>query len=146
MPAAQCMVLSTYGDVRHIVDSFEAGATGYIHKSELPQDIISKIVQLFNGSSPVSSNVAKLLIQRLLGTTMKNKSELSRELRENLDLSSRETDILYALNSSLNVKGIANHFGISAHTVNQHLRSIYTKLGVHSRVSAINTLKQLEKQ
>jgi DNA-binding NarL/FixJ family response regulator len=145
-PSSQCMVLSAFGDVRHIITSFEAGATGYIHKSEMPADIISKIVQLFNGTSPVSSNVAKLLIQKAITKPTKNSNDISRnqELREMLNLSKREMDILNALTSNLSVKEIASSFDISKHTVNQHLRNIYSKLGVHSRISAINEFKKYE--
>jgi DNA-binding NarL/FixJ family response regulator len=145
-PLSQCMVLSAFGDIRHIITSFEAGATGYIHKSEMPEDIICKIVQLFNGTSPVSSNVAKLLIQKAITKPTESNNDLQRnqDLREMLDLSKREMDVLNALTSNLSVKEIASSFDISKHTVNQHLRNIYSKLGVHSRISAINEVKKYE--
>jgi len=48
-------------------------------------------------------------------------------------LSSREREILDSLLSHQRVPGIARTLGISEHTVRNHLKSIYAKLGVHSQ-------------
>ncbi len=57
-------------------------------------------------------------------------------------LSAREREILALLASGMSNKQIASHLTISANTVKFHLRTIYSKLGVHNRVQAMQTLGQ----
>lgn len=52
-------------------------------------------------------------------------------------LTKREFEILYLMSQSSSAKGIANALGISRHTVGDHLKMIYLKLNVNSRVGAI---------
>jgi len=53
-------------------------------------------------------------------------------------LTAREMKILELIAEGLSDKAIAQRFVISPHTVNAHLRSIYRKLGTHSRTGAVN--------
>lgn len=144
-PNSQSMVLSAMGDVKHILKSFEAGATGYLLKNEHHDNLIEKIIQLHNGTSPVSASVARILIQKIIITSSPQKSDILKELNETYDLSRREIDIFLALDSNMQVKDIARHFNISKHTTNHHLRNIYKKLGVNSRMAAINEIKKYGK-
>lgn len=52
-------------------------------------------------------------------------------------LTGKEMDVLNILAQGAPVKGIAQALGISAHTVRDHLKSIYLKLDVHSRGQAV---------
>lgn len=57
---------------------------------------------------------------------------------ESSSLTAREVKILELIAEGLPDKAIAQRFVISPHTVNAHLRSIYRKLGTHSRTGAVN--------
>ena len=57
---------------------------------------------------------------------------------ESSALTAREVKILELIAEGLPDKAIAQRFVISPHTVNAHLRSIYRKLGTHSRTGAVN--------
>lgn len=48
-------------------------------------------------------------------------------------LSPREEELLLALAQGVNTRDLARRFFISEHTVRNHLKAIYRKLGVHSR-------------
>jgi DNA-binding NarL/FixJ family response regulator len=48
-------------------------------------------------------------------------------------LSAREQDVLMALSAGLSAKEIAEQLGISPHTARNHTKSVYRKLGLHSR-------------
>lgn len=63
-------------------------------------------------------------------------SPLSSEARF-ASLTSREREILFELVKASNVKVVAKNLGISRFTVNQHLRSIYTKLNVNTKLDAV---------
>ena len=54
-----------------------------------------------------------------------------------ITLTSREKDVLKLLMIGISVKKMANVLGISPYTVNDHLKSIYRKLGVHSKGAAL---------
>jgi ATP/maltotriose-dependent transcriptional regulator MalT len=52
-------------------------------------------------------------------------------------LSAREREVLCLLANDLSLKEVANHLQLSLHTVGNHTRKIYNKLGVGSRLEAI---------
>lgn len=54
-----------------------------------------------------------------------------------LSLTTREREILFELVKAGNIKLVAKNLCISRFTVNQHLRSIYTKLGVKTKLEAV---------
>ena len=64
-PTARCLVLSTFGDAKHINRSIRAGASGYLLKHESHSGLIEKIVSLHNGESPVSASLVKLLFHQI---------------------------------------------------------------------------------
>ncbi len=59
-------------------------------------------------------------------------------------LTEREMEILHFLNSHLPTPEIANMLALSVNTVRTHIKSVYAKLGVHSRTKAIEVSKKLE--
>ena len=59
-------------------------------------------------------------------------------------LSDRELSVLRLLGGSLSQPEIASELGISAHTVKSHARAIYRKLGVSTRVEALDEARSLE--
>ena len=60
------MVITVFGDERHVVRAIEAGATGYILKDELTGNISASIMQLVDGGSPISAPIARHLLTRFL--------------------------------------------------------------------------------
>jgi LuxR family maltose regulon positive regulatory protein len=59
-------------------------------------------------------------------------------------LTERELEILRLLNSHLSTPEIADMLAVSVNTVRTHIKSIYSKLGVHSRSTAIDVSKKLK--
>jgi DNA-binding NarL/FixJ family response regulator len=57
-------------------------------------------------------------------------------------LSAREREILDLLACGMSNKEIASHLTISSNTVKFHLRAIYSTLGVHNRVQAMQSVSQ----
>ncbi len=58
------------------------------------------------------------------------------------DLSKRESEILAELVGGRRISTIAEHFFISPHTVRNHLRGIFGKLGVHSQAELVEYVRQ----
>lgn len=140
---AQSMVLSNFGDAKHVGRSIRAGATGYLLKEEPVSSIIDRIVALHNGVSPLSPRVAKVLVQQINGSqAATQKGTLRKNAMVQFQMSTREVDVLRQLAAGMSIVQIGAMLEISTHTVNQHLRSLYRKLSVHSRSMAVHVARQ----
>ena len=135
LPLVQVMMLTVYEDDERIFNSLVAGASGYILKNTMPADLFAAIRDLNDGGSPMSSPIARRVVQAFarMGTS-------SRDLD---NLSERENEILSFVAKGYQDKELAEKFFISVETVRKHLRNIYQKLHVRSRTEA--TLKFLRK-
>jgi len=133
------LVLTTFANPKHVFKSFRLGADGYLLKEEVREGLIEKIVQTVNGQAPVSPMISKLMLSRLnaLEEGAKPKVDVSAKLVE-LGLSGKEWSVLKLLAEGHAINAIGNRLAISPHTVNQHLRSIYRKLGVTTRAMAVH--------
>jgi RNA polymerase sigma factor (sigma-70 family) len=128
-PRMQMMVLTVYDNTDIIFDALKAGASSYMLKNTPPEKIITSIEELYNGGSPISSQIARKVIEAF-------------RLRENINeyfqtLSRREQEILEQLSKGFFYKEIADKLSISFETVRTHIRHIYEKLQVNSRVEAL---------
>lgn len=133
----QCMVLSSFGDARHINESLRVGASGYILKDEISPSLVEKIVKLHNGGVPLSPAVARVIVDQL-GRSARIAGTKRRESAiQEWGLARREVEVLEHLEMGLPVALIADKLKVSPNTVNQHLRSIYRKMNVHSRAMAV---------
>jgi DNA-binding NarL/FixJ family response regulator len=63
-PNIKLLALSSLGDQKNIVRSIQAGASGYVLKSELPEDIVNTIIKLVNGSTYLSAHATDVLIEQ----------------------------------------------------------------------------------
>ncbi|OQP57684.1 DNA-binding response regulator [Niastella vici] len=132
----QCLrtqfIMSTiYEDDEKIFESLKAGASGYLLKKTAPSRILDAIVEVFEGGSPMSSQIARKVI-----TSFQHKDSI-----DEVDiLTPREKEILKALAKGLRYKEIADDMNISMETVRSHARKIYEKLQVQSRTEALNKI------
>jgi len=128
-PDLSIMVLTVYDDDESIFESLKAGARGYILKKTPPAKLLESILELYNGGSPISSRIARKIVQtfQVLGTSSEERENLSR----------RENEILAYLAKGYRYKEIAETLFISIETVRTHVRNIYEKLHVRSRTEAV---------
>jgi DNA-binding NarL/FixJ family response regulator len=128
-PDLSIMVLSAYDDDEKIFESLKAGARGYILKKTPPAELLEAILEVHTGGSPMSSRIARRVVQtfQVTGTSVEERQRLSK----------RENEILSYLAKGYRYKAIADTLSISIETVRTHLRNIYEKLHVHSRSEAV---------
>lgn len=127
----QFLMLTVYEDADHIFAALAAGATGYLLKSTRRADLLIAIQQIVAGGSPMSSGIARKVVQSFAKPDSP-RSELE-------GLSPREQSVLSLLAQGLLYKEIADTLLISVPTVNTYIRRIYEKLHVRSRSQAIAT-------
>jgi DNA-binding NarL/FixJ family response regulator len=127
-PSIPILMQTVFEDEDKIFSAIEAGASGYVLKSEKPESIIEAIRELNRGGAPMSSVIAA----KVIAWFQKNKSPI-----QTYQLTNRETDILRRLTEGMSYKMIASEMDVSYHTVNAHIRNIYDKLHVNSMGEAI---------
>jgi DNA-binding NarL/FixJ family response regulator len=112
-----------------VFDALKAGASSYILKNTVPAKIIEAIQELHHGGSPISSQIARKVIEAFQLKETRNEYFQT--------LSRREQEILEQLSRGFRYKEIADKFFVSVETVRTHIRNIYEKLQVNSRVEAL---------
>ncbi|MBA2249086.1 MAG: response regulator transcription factor [Chitinophagaceae bacterium] len=132
----QFMMFTVYENDEKVFDALKAGASGYLLKKTSPAKIIEALRELFDGGSPMSSNIARKLVTNYY--TKETTASVS-----SLLLSPRENEILQWLSKGLLYKEIAEKLSIATGTVRQHIHKMYDKLHVQNRTEAIN--KTMEK-
>jgi DNA-binding NarL/FixJ family response regulator len=128
-PEIQFMVLSAYDEPDYIFSALRAGASGYILKNADTNKLIEAIKDVANGGSPMSSQIARKVVNEF--ATSKPLTSYSEKL------SRRENEILEQLSKGYRYKEIADQLFISTETVRTHIRNIYEKLQVNSRGEAL---------
>lgn len=128
-PKTQCMVLTVYDKPDTIFEALKAGAISYLLKSTPADKIIEAIAEVNNGGSPISSQIARKVIEAF--AVKQNTNEYFQ------DLTRREQEMLEQLSKGYRYKEIADKLYISLETVRSHIRNIYEKLQVNSRTEAL---------
>jgi DNA-binding NarL/FixJ family response regulator len=128
-PETQFMMLTVYEDSTHIFDALSAGATGYLLKHTPREALINSLCEVHSGGSPMTSNIARMVVQAL--HQRKSKAMASDQL------SKRQNELLSLLAQGYSYKEIAETMSISLPTVNNYIRRIYEKLHVQSRGQAV---------
>jgi DNA-binding NarL/FixJ family response regulator len=128
-PRMQCMVLTVYDNADTIFDALKAGAISYLLKSTPPQKILEAINEVQQGGSPISSQIARKVIEAF---TVREKTNEHFQT-----LSKREQEMLEQLAKGYRYKEIADKLFVSIETVRTHIRNIYEKLQVNSRIEAL---------
>ncbi len=135
-PGAELLVFTVFGDESRLIGAIEAGATGYVLKGCTTGELIEAIEQIQEGGAPISALLARLLLKRFRGVQDSSPSPLEALPAQNI-LSERETDVLKLLAQGYVNKEIARKLNISGHTVGSHIKNLYRKLSVHTRVQVV---------
>jgi DNA-binding NarL/FixJ family response regulator len=145
-PDTDIMVITVFDDEMHVVDSIEAGATGYLLKDTPQEEFVDAIKTLHAGGSPVSPVVARHVLERFRASKPRAavpvKPATPVEGPE-VPLSARETQILQLLAKGFSFNEIGELLDISPYTVATHIKKIYRKLAVNSRGQAVYEATQM---
>lgn len=135
----EIMVITVFGDEKHVLSAIEAGASGYLLKDGTADYIGDSIVQMMNGESPVSPAIARHLLKRF--RTIQTAS-VTKDT-DTPKLTPRESEILQYVAKGFSFTEVAKLIGVSPHTVTHHIKNIYKKLAVCSRAEAVYEAMQL---
>lgn len=131
MPDIQIVMLTAYEDTENIFNSLAAGAAGYLLKRSKSAEILEAIRDVQKGGSPMSTHIARKVVQSFQARPAAAPVEQTEEL------SPREQEVLDLLSQGFMYKEISDKLGISFETVRTYIRRIYEKLHVRSRTEAV---------
>lgn len=138
IPDCDVMVVTIFGDERHVLDSIEAGATGYLLKDLPPGELVEQIRVLHAGGSPVSPIIARQLLTRFAASAEPRSPGAESPL-----LSEQETRVLTLSAKGFSYDEIATLMQVSRHTVQTYVKRSYRKLQVNSKVEALDEARRL---
>jgi DNA-binding NarL/FixJ family response regulator len=128
-PKTQTIMLTVYQNTEHIFNALAAGATGYMLKQTPPAELLAAITGVHEGGSPMSSHIARKIVQ-----SFQRPTSIAPEAQQ---LSQREAQVLDLLAKGYLYKEIADNLKLTYATVHTHIRHIYEKLHVRSRTEAV---------
>ena len=140
-PEVQVVMLTTFDNDDYIKEALKYGAVGYILKDIEPLDLIASIRAIASGSVLISPSVASKLFKQI--QSFEDKKQFNEDTSSKSipvwmkSLSPREKDVLKLIAKGLTNRQIGDTLFIAEQTVRNHVSVIYSKLGVHSRITTM---------
>ncbi|MGI4875587.1 MAG: response regulator [Janthinobacterium lividum] len=132
LPEASIIMLSVYTDAERVFEALCAGAVGYLLKNTALPLLKQNILQAAAGGSPMSPAVARHVVRAFQAAPPVRSSGPPLAA-----LTTRETEILRALEDGLSYQRVAERLYISLNTVRSHVRNVYAKLHVRSQAELL---------
>lgn len=129
MPDTQFLMLTMFDNPPYVFQALCAGATGYLLKDASTDELLAAVRDIHHGGSPMSPAIARLVVASF-------QKEAHQRIADHM-LTDRERVVLHHLATGRMYKEIGALEGISIETVRSHVRKIYGKLQVHTRLEAI---------
>ncbi len=127
-PQAQVVVLTAAAEDAMLVQATEAGCAGFILKTSPLDELVAAVRTAAAGEIMISSDLLSRLLSRL-----QHQYDPPRN-----DLTARELDILRLISQGMTNNAIGKELFISVNTVRNHVQSLLTKLGAHSKLEALS--------
>jgi DNA-binding NarL/FixJ family response regulator len=128
LPDVQIVMLTAMDNQELLFMALEAGADGYLLKRTKPSDLRNSLLAVLNGGVPMTSQIARRLIESFRKT--------AKTAGESKGLSAREEQILQLVSKGHSNKLIADKLEMNYETVCTHLKRVFKKLHVNSRTEA----------
>lgn len=125
-PETEIIMLTTFDDSERVFKALCAGATAYLTKRTPFKKIVEAIHTVHRGGSYMSPSIARKVIEHF-----------SPKKTTNAMLTPRQLQIAEGIIEGLSYKLIADKLLIKTETVRDHIKSIYRKLGIHSKTELI---------
>lgn len=126
------VILTVFDDDDKIFRAVCGGASGYLLKTSKIAEIAEAIRQVVEGGAPMTPKVARRVLDLFSRMAASPPAPGG-----GYGLTDREAEVLQLMVEGLTKKEIAARLGLSVHTVNAHLRSIYEKLHVNTNTGAV---------
>jgi DNA-binding NarL/FixJ family response regulator len=136
-PQIKIIMLTVFDNDENIFNAIKAGADGYLLKEINPKDLQQGILDTLNGGATMTPSIAMKTLRLFREPVNFENTSIKHEV----NLTSREIEVLEQLSKGLKYNDIAENLFLSAGTVRKHVENIYTKLKVHNKLEAIAKAK-----
>lgn len=134
-PMIPVLMLTMYDQQPYVLEALRAGAAGYLLKTAAPAQLRDAVRAVCAGGRVIDPAIAPAAVQRAAAPRLASRGPCP--------LSRREVEVVRRIAAGRAVREIASDLHLSAHTVRNHLKSTYRKLGVHSQVEvAVHALRR----
>jgi DNA-binding NarL/FixJ family response regulator len=140
-PDCRVIVLTTFDDDEKVFDGLRAGALGYLLKDAPSEKLVEAIRAAARGESFLQPSVAAKLVAEFTRLSERPAPAGAEPLVE--ALTERELEVLRLIAAGASNKEIAARLVLAEGTVKNHITSILGKLGVSSRMLAVNRAREL---
>jgi len=131
-PAAKMIFLTREDTEAARFAAVQAGASAFLHKSRAAAEVVTAIRDVARGKM--------LITPRTIATLLAKRRSIEAQLDR---LTPREREVLRLMAEGKPSREIAANMGISYTTVRTHIRSLGSKLAVHSKLEAIVKAREL---
>jgi two-component system NarL family response regulator len=129
------LMLTIYQEEAFVFEALECGISGYLLKDEALETLVSAVRAVARGETWLSPSVATRVVQRAVSHPPAPKG--GPPARNALaGLTRREIEVLKLIGEGLDNSAIALRLSLTTRTVQNHVSTIYGKLGVSSRMEA----------
>ncbi|MEL6572381.1 MAG: response regulator transcription factor [Pseudomonadota bacterium] len=128
-PDVRVLVFSMHRSVEYARKALAAGASGYVFKDAMPDELILAVQTVHRGGTYLPPETAAAL------ATAPAEAPVSADMA---NLTERELEILRQVAAGQSSKGIAWGLGVSVRTVETHRRNIKQKLGAKSASECVS--------
>lgn len=125
-PLSAVVVVTAVEDENVLLQAVEAGCAGFVTKTADLTDVTNAVRRAAAGEA----SIAPALLSRLLGRLARRGTGFGS------DLTAREREVLLAIAQGGSNSDIADALGLSVNTVRNHVQSVLSKLGAHSKLEA----------
>lgn len=125
-PDARIIALSMHSDQRFVVEMLQAGASAYLLKDCVYDDLVKAIYLVCEGKTYLSPEVASILVDDYRAQGQKNPAAKS------MTLTPREREVLQLFAEGHSTRDIAEKLFLSVKTIEAHRAQIMRKLNTHS--------------
>jgi len=129
-PNTNVLILSSYEDEAHVMESIQAGANGYLSKMLPAAELVNALKAFANDGVMIPQQVMGKLLQGL-------RQMASGDGNSPVSLTKTEIRVLVFLGTGMSNKEIAAKMECSVKTIKNHLNAIFQKLEVSNRTEAV---------
>ncbi|MEO8561640.1 MAG: response regulator transcription factor [bacterium] len=137
-PAMTCVARTVFDDDETLFAALAAGAGGYLLKGGEMAELRSQLLAAARGEPVISPAIARKVLGYFRGN-----AAFARPTASASPLTAREAEVLGAVGRGATIQETAALLGITGNTAKSHVKGVYAKLGIRTRVAAANEARRL---